>query len=134
MNLEVRTKSTVEEGITHREDLDVGRTFISYAPGNGSQYNLLFTNVTSFGPGARDLLGIRAGWLVTLTNADPRPSILISETKEKLYWGYILTHLGRSIGKADAVVLAELIGYFTGRPYVTSEEILAEEEQAQAAG
>lgn len=130
MSIEVRTKATVEEGIIARQEIE-GRLFLSYAPGNGSVYLLLFTSLTGLDERNSDLIGIGPKcWLVTLLNYDPRPSALISDNGQHLNWTYVREKMGRNergrhvLGEPDAIVVTELIGHITGRPYVTSEEIL----------
>jgi hypothetical protein len=137
MSIEVRTKATVEEGVVARQELE-GRLFITYDPGNGSRYLLLFTSLTGLDERNLDLIGVGPKcWLVTLLNYDPRPSALISDNGQHLNWTYVREKMGRNerghhvLGEPDAIVVTELIGHLTGRSYVTSEEILkvvAEEE------
>lgn len=127
MILDVRTKATVEEGIVVRQELE-GRLFIAYAPGNGTQYLLLFTKLDGFGDQVTDLLGIGPKcWMVTVLNQEPRPSALITDNGQLLHWSYVGEKLG--FRTPDAVVVAELIGQITGRPYLTGEEVMSALEE-----
>jgi hypothetical protein len=127
MSIEVRTKATVEEGIKVREELE-GRLFISYAPGNGTAYHLLFTKLNGFCESITDLIGVGPKcWLVTLLNQEPRLSALISDNGQLLHWSYVGEKL--NLETPDAVVVAELIGHITGRPYITGEEVMSEIEE-----
>ena len=123
MILDVRTKATVEEGIKVREELE-GRLFISYAPGNGTAYHLLFTKLNGFCESVTDLIGVGPKcWLVTVLNQEPRPSVLISDNGQLLHWSYVGEKL--ELRTPDAVVVAELIGHITGRPYITGDEVMS---------
>jgi hypothetical protein len=127
MILDVRTKATVEEGIIARQELE-GRLFIAYAPGNGTQYLLLFTKLDGFGEKVTDLLGIGSKcWMVTVLNQEPRPSAFITDNGQLLHWSYVGEKLG--FRTPDAVVVAELIGHITGRPYLTGEEVMSALEE-----
>ena len=122
MFLDVRTKATVEEGIVTREGLE-GRLVVSYTPGNGTKYDLMFTELSGFSELTKDLMGVpEKCWLVTVLNHDPRPSIILSDSGQFLHWTYVQEKLG--LREPDAVVVTELIGHITGRPYATSEEVL----------
>lgn len=127
MILETRTKATVEEGIKLREELE-GRLFVSYTPGNGTIYHLLLTKLNGFCELVTDLIGIGPKcWLVTLLNQEPRPSALISDNGQLLHWSYVGEKL--NLRTPDAVVVAELIGHLTGRPYITGEEVMSDIEE-----
>jgi len=115
---------TVESGIK-RKEVSGACTFVSYCPGNGTKYDLMFTELTSFSDGAKDLMGVSEKcWLVTSLNQEPRPSALITNNGQLLHWAYVGEKLG--LRTPDAVVVAELIGHITGRPYITGEEVMSD--------
>lgn len=123
MILNVRTKKTVKEGIRVQEEFE-GRLFVSYEPGNGTRYILLFTKLDGFSEGVGDLIGVGPKcWVVTYLNRDPRPSALISDNGQLLHWSYVGKKL--QLRTPDAVVVAELIGHITGRPYITGDEVMS---------
>lgn len=128
MPFEVRTKETIEEGIRNRETTQ-GTEVLVYAPGNGSSYVVTFMSLSSFSQAVKDYFGFGLdgkGWLVTRVGYPPMPSmIVIDNPGALLHWTYVQEKLG--VGPADAIVLAELIGFVTGRGYLSCEEVLAEE-------
>ena len=125
MRLEVRTKKTIEEGICNRET-GQGTEILVYAPGNGSIYIVSFMDLSGFGPEVKDRFGLgneMNGWLVTHVGHSPMPSMVVTDNGGGLlHWEYVREKL--KVAAADAVVLAELIGFVTGRTYVPSEEFL----------
>ena len=122
--LDVRTLPTVEAGIKCKEEKGTCK-FVSYCPGNGTKYDLMFTDLTSFSESTKDLMGVpEKGWLVTVLNQDPRPSALISDNGQLLHWTYVGEKLG--FRTPDAIVVTELIGHITGRSYITGEEVMNE--------
>lgn len=125
MRLEVRTKKTIEEGIRNREIIQ-GTEVVVYAPGNGSIYTVTFTNLSGLSPEVNDRFGLgpdSTGWLVTHVGYSPMPSMIVTDNQGGLlHWEYVREKL--KISAADAVVLAELIGFVTGRTYVLSDEFL----------
>jgi hypothetical protein len=127
MRLEVRTKNTIEEGIRNRETIQ-GTEVVVYAPGNGSVYVVSFTNLSGLSPEGKDRFGLGSdgkGWLVTHVGYAPMPSMVVTDNQGGLlHWEYVREKL--KVSASDAVVLAELIGFVTGRTYVPSEEFLEE--------
>lgn len=122
MILDIRTKATVEEGIRVRQEME-GRLFVSYEPGNGTRYLLLLTKLDGFSESVTELIGVGPKcWSVTLLNREPHPLVFISDNGQLLHWSYVSEKLGLRI--PDAVVVAELIGHLTGRPYITGEEVM----------
>jgi hypothetical protein len=125
MNLDVRTKKTIEEGIQIREESE-GSIFVLYSPGNGTIYTVVFRNLSNCSPELKDRMGLGTcgGWLVTYMNWLTMPSMIVLEDPQGLlHWEYVREKL-RGVGAADAVVLAELIGHMVGRTCIPSEEFL----------
>ena len=125
MRLEVRTKKTIEEGIQLREEVG-GSTFLLYAPGNGTLYMVVVQSLSGYSPKMKDRMGLGldgGGWLVTYMGGVPMASMVVIDNQGGLlHWEYVREKL--KVAAADAVVLAELIGFVTGRTYVPSEEFL----------
>jgi len=125
MSLDVRTKTTIEEGIRIREEHG-DSTFLLYAPGNGVLYTVLIQKLSTCSPEMKDRLGLGMlgdGWLVTYLSGLPMTSMVLVDNKgELLHWEYVREKLRLSI--SDAIVLAELIGHMLGRPYLPSEDFL----------
>lgn len=125
MNLDVRTKTTIEEGIKLREDRG-DSTFLLYAPGNGTKYAVLIQRSSLYSPELKDRLGLGVdgdGWIATYLNGLPMVSMVVADHQgELLHWKYVREKL--KVSEADAVVLAELLGHVTGRTYIPSEEFL----------
>jgi len=109
MNLDIRTKNTVTEGIVNHIQGNSGITHeIRYYPGNGTCYNLVFVKFEHY-----------SEWLVTHINT--MRSMMVIKSNKLLHYNYVSEKLGCST--ADGVCLAEIIGHVTERPYVTCEEI-----------
>ena len=126
MNLDTRTKKTVEAGII-REIWPGSLTrnpvhCLSYEPGNGTLYCLIFTNITGV-----DDVGDQGGWLVTWINSHYLKAMVVTDNKGLLHWRYVMEKMRASI--SDAVCLAEIIGHCTGRTYITCEEVAQEPEE-----
>jgi hypothetical protein len=129
MNLDIRTKKTVAEGITHHiahacHDGQPLATMheLEYCPGNGTRYHLAFATLEG------EDCDCCSSWLVT--NLNSLRSMLVQKNPEQLlHFNYVQEKLG--CGLADAVCLAEIIGHITGRPYVSSEELERQDREAQ---
>jgi hypothetical protein len=124
MNLDIRTKKTVEESIQsvecYNKDfpqmIDTTIRYVCYAPGNGTQYRLVFTDISSL---HLDEMNLSGGWLVTCLNS--MKSMMVANSKSMLHYSYAQEKLG--VGISDAVCLAEIIAHFTGRTAVSCEEM-----------
>lgn len=130
MHYDLRTKKTVEEGIQLREG-DEDSIFILYAPGNGTNYLVSLQSFSVCGPKMKERIGIGStgeGWLVTYLSPVFAVSMVITHIG-LLHWEYVWEKL--RITTSDAVVLAELIGHVTGRPYISCEEFLAGVEKKE---
>jgi len=126
MRLDVRTKKTIEEGIQLREERG-DSTSILYAPANGTIYLVLIQKLAECSPELKDRMGLRdgEGWLVTYMGGVPMTSMVVIDNQGGLlHWEYVREKL--RVSAADAVVLAELIGFVTGRDFIPSEEFLEE--------
>jgi hypothetical protein len=53
--------------------------------------------------------------------------MLVSDNGQLLHWSYVGEKLG--FRTPDAIVVTELIGHITGRPYITGEEVISELEE-----
>lgn len=123
--MEYRTKATIQEGITAQWELGDGRVsgvVIDYQPGNGTRYVLSFQHITD--PGCAQHLGVSGGgcvvgWVDHLTIVVP------TYRGAFLDWSYVAEKL--KVNKADAVVLAEVIGYIAGVRSTTSESARIED-------
>jgi hypothetical protein len=128
MPLELRTKESVRAGVQNESSYGQ-TTIVEYVPGNGSLYLMSFTDLSEFSPLAKDRLGLGesgSGVLVSYLNQTPIRTMVVIDGKQLLHWQYVQEKLSLHI--ADAVVLAELIGLLSERPFITCEEFLAEEK------
>jgi hypothetical protein len=129
MNLDVRTKKTIEEGIQIREERG-DSTFLLYAPENGTIYLVVIQKIGGCSPKMKDRMGLGiddGGWLVTYMGSVSTSMVVIDDPGGLLHWEYVRRKL--HVGAADAVVLAELVGFVTGRAYIPSEEFLEEAQK-----
>jgi len=120
MNLDTRTKKTIEEGIDTYTIWRGGQAiYISYSPGNGTRYRLLFSKLDGLNLQELDTTAPQDGWLVT--NLNSMNSMIVVDNKSMLYFEYVQKKL--NCGIADAVCIAEIIGHCTGRTFYTCEEV-----------
>jgi hypothetical protein len=133
MPLDLRTKESIRAGVQNESSYGQ-TTIVEYVPGNGSLYLMSFTDLSKFSPLSKDRLGLGedgSGVLVSYLNQVPiRTMVVIDNKNQLLHWRYVQEKLSLHI--ADAIVLAELIGLLSERPFVTCEEFLVEENQTQA--
>lgn len=126
MNPELRQVASVEAGIRNSHSTPDGTVlYLEYEPGNGTWYQVLVTSIgNDLSPDAREAFGMGrmgSGWLVSLVNTAPIcKSVLISANSNCLHWQWVQDHL--KVSKADAMVLAELLGHQFKRPFVPMEE------------
>jgi hypothetical protein len=130
MNLSIRTKKTIEDGIIggivrldtlddslpRRSLISASVRHVTYQPGNSTSYRLVFTNITGV-----DDVGELGGWLVTWINSMDLKAMIVTDTGGLLHWKDVMEKMRVDI--SDAVCLAEIIGHCTGRTYITCEEI-----------
>lgn len=113
MNPELRTRSTVEDGIYLRTECS-GTTVVDYQPGNGTRYVVAITDLTDLRSEARDTLGGHGQadslFQVSRLNGGRGASMMIAD---RVSW-HRVKECGLGGADVDAVVLAELIGYLTG--------------------
>jgi hypothetical protein len=124
MKFDLRTKCSIEAGIV--TDLPKGSVigpvrFVDYQPGNGTRYNLVFTNING-----TDEVGNNNGWLVTWLNSHDLKAMVVTDSGQLLHFSYVMEKMRACA--SDAVCLAEIIGYCTGRSYITCEEFEALKE------
>jgi hypothetical protein len=111
--LDVRTKTTVEEGLDTFEDKPARVMMVDYQPGNGTRYCLSIVDTSSFSSGVNFWLGFEGnGWVVTDLNA--HRSMMVN-SGGYLSAGYVAEKL--KCCAADAYVLAELLGKLLGRDH-----------------
>lgn len=129
MNLDLRTKKTIEEGIESCETTH-GVRIVEYSPGNGTRYVLSLVELHGFSPETSEWFGFDPkgfAWLVTWLNHSPMTSmVVVKDDGALLHWIYLREKL--NAGVPDAIVLAEVIGYITGRSYFPCEEFEAAEK------
>jgi len=128
--MEYRTKSTIEESITRDHRLADGARLVEYQPGNGTRYILLVNRVE--GPsGARELLSLPdvGGWIISRLIGH-QTSVLVHSAGGTMHWSYVMEKF--RCGRADAVVLAELIGHLTGIHAMSCAEVRAEDARFDA--
>lgn len=125
-----RTKPTVEESIVSRVPLDVsgsGACIIHYEPGDRTRYVLSFVPVTTLP--ARRLLHFDPNqevWIVSRIETYNSASITLGrQFGSLLHWNEVSQRM--KVNKAEAVVLAELIGHLLSREYISSEQVRLEE-------
>lgn len=122
MRYDLRTKPSVPDGITFDQSVENVR-LVEYQPGNGTRYQLAFTQLSALS-GAPNLLGCQeACWVVSYLNQE-RCAILAPAGF--LHFTYVAQKFG--CGASDAIVLAELIGFILGRAAVPCEEVTAIED------
>lgn len=121
MGIDVRTNKTVEEGIVKfglgERQIESAIQYVEYEPGNGTRYRLLIVNLKGTG---LDEGPYRNGWIVTYLNS--MRSMIVVDDRGLLHFKHVMEKL--QCGIADAVCLAEIIGYCTDHLYMTSEEVL----------
>jgi len=129
---DIRTKSTVEEGIV-LDSLDSFHKvrIVEYQPGNGTRYMLVITRVAEPASSSelRNALGTgdqRDTYLVAKVNGGFGTAMLVGGVHHLLHYSSVQEKLG--VGLSDAVVLAELIGNLLNLKHVTCEEFEAEPE------
>ena len=119
MNL--RKNKTVKEGIIKTSNCECPNQFpvryVEYCPGNGLKYRLLITNASGI-----DEVG-DSGWVVT--NLNSMQSMAVTDNRGLLHYNYVSEKLKCEI--SDAVVLAELLGHWMNRKYISCEELTKKE-------
>lgn len=98
----MRTK-TLPDGIKSRTQCG-NTTVINYQPGNGTLYLIHLTDLRAIEDG---------GYTVALMTTGHGTCMTVADTGGYLSPGYVAEKL--KVGKADAVVLAEIIAHLTGR-------------------
>lgn len=93
---------------------------LDYQPGNGTRYVCSFTDLRS-AEGALKMFGVpEGGWIFSMPLRNVSMPVFMHGY---LHWHYVSEKL--KVCKADAVVLAELIGSIVGVGHSTCEEIEA---------
>ena len=107
VGLDVRTKTTIGEGIISRITYSIPTTIVEYEPGNGTKYVLSIQNVSpetalSYSVG---LCG-ESGWIVThLNNTNAKP--MVGSYHGVLFPSYWADKANENL--SDAYVIAELV-------------------------
>lgn len=122
--LELRTKPTVEVGITYLEKIEETRTtVVEYQPGDGSSYRLIFSALTGLSLESLKCLGLE-NWpniVVTLVN-----NLEIPDGSMITRWGAYIDHVrvGACFGTGlpSSITLAELIAHLIDGTAMSCEE------------
>lgn len=122
MYLSLRTKPTVEEGITHRERLPDGREVVEYQPGDGSRYLLIISPLDGFSRCTCERMGIGHGDGVIVTHAsDPGDSrSLITHRGATIAYNWLQPKFRTTL--ASAITLSELVAFLIGGKALSCEE------------
>lgn len=124
----LRKKKSVDRSIVRKVGVAENIVFVQYEPGNDRCYEVLLTRLDS---GVREIGIEQFAWLVTHLNGSPIRSMVVqppagafaqTAKSDILAPRYVSEKLG--VSEADGVVLAELMGAFTGRPTVKPDEYL----------
>jgi len=124
----LRTVATVARGIridTHWAGGQQVRV-VSYEPGNGTRYTLIFARGGEMLENTREHLGLPEEW-VSIVWLYEGKGIVLAENDGFLHWSYVREKLHCSV--PTAVVLAEVFAFVLGRSAMTCEEWAAKEEQ-----
>lgn len=114
--LDVRTKATVEDGITLHDTAGPAQ-IIDYQPGNGTRYRLSIVDTSELSDDTNVWLGFgrkNTGWIITYLN-NRGYAMVIGRNDKFLSAHYVQEKL--RCGLSDAFVLAELLGKLLGRGY-----------------
>jgi len=122
MYLSLRTKSTIEEGITYRERLPDGREVVEYQPGDGSRYLLIISPLDDFTQCTCDRIGVSHGDGVIVTHAsDPGdPRSLITHRGATIAYSWLRPKFRTTL--ASAITLAELVAFLIDGKALSCEE------------
>lgn len=117
----LRTKKTVEDGITHVESSQDFQ-LIEYQPGNATRYVLLLSNIGErLSEASLNKFGASKGSVMVQLLQDPsRPRSIVLGFGEYVDPYYVSERL--HVNLADAVVLGELLGQMLSFPHMTCEE------------
>ena len=100
---EVRTNATVAQGISEGPFLSHMSRFITYCPGNGTRYELLFTVLDDLG-----VAGAEQGFTLVTWKRTPEPWVAYPFKRMKTpHWSRIVEKLHTGI--SDAIALSEVI-------------------------
>jgi hypothetical protein len=117
----LRTKPTVEDGVTHVEST-MDFNLIEYQPGNCTRYVVLISNIGErLSERSLNLLGTSKGSVMVqlLSNlSNPRMMTIGNGDWIDPYW--VQDQL--KVSMSDAVVLGELIGHMLNYPHMTCEQ------------
>jgi hypothetical protein len=130
MNLNIRKKKTIEEGIVggivrldtipdslpRHSLISAPVRHVTYQPGNSTSYRLIFCNITG-----TDEVGEQGGWLVTWINSSNLNAMVVTDNGGLLHFNDVMEKMRVNI--SDAICLAEIIGHCTGRGFITCEEL-----------
>jgi len=121
--MDLRTKTTVEEGIVLDETSDIGRV-IEYQPGNGTRYLVLIQHLDCLSSKAHERIGCSADSILITTLTDPsNQRAVVAGASGLLHWSR-LERLFPSV--SDQIVVAEMVGHVMGLDHVTCEEYQAD--------
>lgn len=128
MNMELRTK-TINESFRTRNSSGEVMTAI-YEPGDGTRYVAVVTVLSNgadayASPMVREHLGISGGGFLAFIEG--YGTIVLARTG-LLHWRHIQGKL--KVSERTAVILGELLGTLTGRPFVSCEMYLADRAEA----
>ena len=131
---QLRTKATVEAGFTSRYD-DGPVTVVDYCPGNGTRYTLTVAHIRvpssmdsypddallqrQDPSGAAKLMAVAPDGGIVVAY-DQRHTSQVFSNGGFVHWSYLLGRLTNN--EADAIVLAEVVAYFTGGEAVTPDQ------------
>lgn len=114
----LRTKKSVVDSIVSdnpKGSCNVPVRQVIAEPGNGMRYSLVFTDL-------RESEDERKEWLVTWINSANLNSMVVTDNGGLLHFSYVEEQM--RVNLSDAICLAEIIGYCTGREFITCEQFV----------
>lgn len=120
MELDLRTKASVDAGVTSTDANETYTRAYEYQPGNGTRYVLVVTDLGRLHSFTRDQYGEGEVFLVSWVNESGGKSMVFHKNT-LLYPTYVMEKL--QCGISDAAVIAELLGQKLGVAHLSCEEV-----------
>lgn len=131
--MDYRTKPSVAAGVCGLWGDQFRGWFVDYQPGNGTRYLLALHPMPSQLERSHDF-GIawsiydQPGWLLSKVNGSSGAMTVTAGPGSFLHWSTVAQYMG--MGKADAVVVTELVGNLLGISCTTTPSAKAEDGEA----
>jgi len=121
--LELRTKSTIKEGIQWHEKNNDGSEIVCYCPGDGSRYVIIVNPIKGYTKRTLKKMGLSISGeslLITLASDPGSVRSFITSRRSFISYDWIMPKLG--LGLASAITVAEFIAWLIDGDAWSSEE------------